>query len=64
MTPLATIIGLMPMTLKVGEGSESHAPLANPLIGGLPMLVIFIVFLVPAGFNLVYASQETNPSES
>ena len=35
MTSLATIIGLMPMALKLGEGSESYAPLARALIGGL-----------------------------
>src|ERR1700734_1582885 len=54
MTSLATIIGLMPMALKLGEGSESYAPLARALIGGLLVSVVFTVFLVPAGFFLVY----------
>ncbi len=35
MTSLATVIGLLPMALKVGEGSEAYAPLARALIGGL-----------------------------
>ena len=35
MTTLATIIGLLPMALKMGEGSESYAPLALALVGGL-----------------------------
>ncbi len=35
MTSLATIIGLLPMALKLGEGSESYAPLASALLGGL-----------------------------
>jgi hypothetical protein len=39
------------------ERSKSHIPFAHAHIGGLPMLVIFIVFLVPAGFDLVYGSQ-------
>ncbi len=34
MTSLATVIGLLPMALKLGEGSESYAPLAQALIGG------------------------------
>ncbi len=34
MTSLATLIGLLPMALKLGEGSESYAPLAQALIGG------------------------------
>ena len=56
MTSLATIIGLMPMALKIGEGSESYAPLARALIGGLLVSVVFTVFLVPAGFSLAYRS--------
>jgi multidrug efflux pump subunit AcrB len=55
MTSLATIIGLLPMALKVGEGSESYAPLARALIGGLSVSVLLTVFLVPAGFRLAYA---------
>ena len=54
MTSLATIIGLLPMALKLGEGSESYAPLARALIGGLLFSVVLTVFLVPAGFLLVY----------
>jgi multidrug efflux pump subunit AcrB len=54
MTSLATIIGLLPMALKLGEGSESYAPLARALIGGLLASVVLTVFLVPAGFFLVH----------
>jgi multidrug efflux pump subunit AcrB len=54
MTSLATVIGLLPMALKLGEGSESYAPLAQALIGGLTLSVILTVFLVPAGFFLAY----------
>jgi multidrug efflux pump subunit AcrB len=54
MTSLATIIGLMPMALKLGTGSESYAPLAQAIIGGLSVSVIFTVFLVPAAFLMVY----------
>jgi multidrug efflux pump subunit AcrB len=54
MTSLATVIGLMPMALKLGEGSESYAPLARVLIGGLTLSVVVTVFIVPIGFYLVY----------
>ncbi|MEO8049702.1 MAG: efflux RND transporter permease subunit [Acidobacteriota bacterium] len=54
MTSLATIIGLMPMALKLGEGSESYAPLARALLGGLALSVALTVFLVPAAYVLVY----------
>jgi multidrug efflux pump subunit AcrB len=55
MTSLATIIGLLPMALKLGEGSESYAPLARALIGGLSVSMLFTVFSVPAGFLLAYS---------
>jgi multidrug efflux pump subunit AcrB len=57
MTSLATIIGLLPMAMKLGEGSESYAPLARALIGGLLLSVLLTVFLVPAGFFLVYRNR-------
>jgi multidrug efflux pump subunit AcrB len=58
MTSLATIIGLLPMALKLGEGSESYAPLARALVGGLLVSVALTVFLVPAGFLWVYGRRE------
>jgi multidrug efflux pump subunit AcrB len=54
MTSLATVIGLLPMALKMGEGSESYAPLAQAIIGGLTLSVVLTIFLVPAGFLLAY----------
>ncbi len=57
MTSLATLIGLLPMALKLGEGSESYAPLAQALIGGLTLSVVLTVFLVPAGFYLAYRNR-------
>jgi multidrug efflux pump subunit AcrB len=54
MTSLATIIGLIPMALKLGTGSESYAPLAQAIIGGLGMSVVLTVFIVPASYLLVY----------
>ncbi len=57
MTSLATIIGLMPMALKLGAGSESYAPLARAIIGGLTVSVVLTVFLVPVAYSLVYAGR-------
>ncbi len=42
------------MALKLGEGSESYAPLARALVGGLIVSTALTVFVVPAGFLLVY----------
>ncbi len=57
MTTLATLIGLLPMALKLGEGSESYAPLAQALIGGLACSLMLTVFIVPAGFYLAYRNR-------
>ncbi|MBC7925477.1 MAG: efflux RND transporter permease subunit [Bryobacteraceae bacterium] len=54
MTSLATLIGLLPMAMKLGTGSESYAPLAQAIIGGLSVSLLFTIFLVPAAFSLVY----------
>jgi hydrophobic/amphiphilic exporter-1 (mainly G- bacteria), HAE1 family len=58
MTSLATIIGLMPMALKLGAGSEAYAPLARAILGGLAVSVVLTVFLVPAAYLLVYRRRE------
>jgi multidrug efflux pump subunit AcrB len=64
MTSLATIIGLLPMALKLGEGSESYAPLARALVGGLLVSVALTVFLVPAGFIWVYGKREQHETSA
>ncbi len=58
MTSLATLIGLIPMALKLGEGSESYAPLARAIIGGLAVSVALTVLIVPAAFLLVHGRRE------
>jgi multidrug efflux pump subunit AcrB len=55
MTSLATIIGLLPMAMKLGAGSEAYAPLARAILGGLAVSVALTVFLVPAAYVRVYA---------
>jgi multidrug efflux pump subunit AcrB len=58
MTSLATMIGLIPMALGLGEGSEAYAPLARVIIGGLGVSVIVTVFIVPAAFVIVYRNRD------
>jgi multidrug efflux pump subunit AcrB len=54
MTSLATIIGMVPMALKLGTGSEQYAPLARAIIGGLTSSVLLTVFIVPAAYVIVH----------
>ncbi len=58
MTSLATIIGMVPMALKLGTGSEQYAPLARAIIGGLTASVVLTVFIVPAAYLLAYRNRQ------
>ncbi len=64
MTSLATIIGMIPMALKFGTGSEQYAPMARAIIGGLTSSVILTVFIVPAAYLLVYGKKDRNRQEA
>jgi multidrug efflux pump subunit AcrB len=54
MTSLATVLGLIPMALALGAGSESYAPLARSIIGGLVVSVGLTVFIFPAAYFVWY----------
>jgi multidrug efflux pump subunit AcrB len=57
MTSLATIIGLIPMALKLGEGSEAYAPLARAIVGGLTVSVATTIFVVPLAYFMAYRNK-------
>jgi multidrug efflux pump subunit AcrB len=57
MTSLATIIGMIPMALKLGTGAEQYTPMARAIIGGLTSSVLLTVFIVPAAYLLVYGKK-------
>jgi multidrug efflux pump subunit AcrB len=63
MTSLATILGLIPMAMKLGTGSEAYAPLARAIIGGLLVSVVVTVYLVPAAYLIVHRSKESRLQE-
>ncbi|HEY6103918.1 MAG TPA: efflux RND transporter permease subunit [bacterium] len=52
MTALATILGMMPMALGLGEGSETNMPLARSVIGGLAVSTFLTLFLIPILYTL------------
>jgi hydrophobic/amphiphilic exporter-1 (mainly G- bacteria), HAE1 family len=62
MTSLATVIGLIPMALKLGTGAEAYAPLARAIIGGLLLSVVVTVYLVPAAYLWVHQKEELQRS--
>jgi len=61
MTSLATIIGMIPMALKLGTGAEQYSPMAKAIIGGLTSSVVLTVFIVPAAYLLVYGRRNRQP---
>lgn len=63
MTSLATIVGLLPMALKLEVGSEAYAPLARVIIGGLTVSVLLTVFVVPAAYLLIYQRRSADSTE-
>jgi len=52
MTSIATMLGLVPMAIGVGEGGELQAPLARVVIGGLLTSTAVTLVLVPAVYSL------------
>jgi HAE1 family hydrophobic/amphiphilic exporter-1 len=52
MTTLTTILGLVPMALAIGEGSELQAPLARVVIGGLAASTLITLVFVPTVYTL------------
>jgi HAE1 family hydrophobic/amphiphilic exporter-1 len=64
MTSLATIIGMIPMAMKLGTGGEQYTPMARAIIGGLTSSVILTVFIVPAAYLLVYRRRRPNASQT
>jgi multidrug efflux pump subunit AcrB len=53
MTALAMIIGMLPMSLGLGEGGEENAPLGRAVIGGLVVATVFTLFFVPTMYSLL-----------
>jgi multidrug efflux pump subunit AcrB len=52
MTALAMILGMLPMALSLGSGSEQNAPLGRAVIGGLFVATLSTLFVVPAVYSI------------
>jgi multidrug efflux pump subunit AcrB len=53
MTALAMILGMIPMSLALGEGGEQNAPLARAVIGGLLVATVTTLFFVPVVYSIL-----------
>jgi multidrug efflux pump subunit AcrB len=63
MTALAMIIGMLPMSLALGDGGEQNAPLGRAVIGGLLVATFCTLFLVPTVFSLLHLRRGRAPTE-
>ncbi|HXX71817.1 MAG TPA: efflux RND transporter permease subunit, partial [Candidatus Acidoferrum sp.] len=54
MTALAMIMGMLPMSLGLGEGGEQNAPLGRAVIGGLMFATVATLFFVPVVFSILH----------
>ena len=64
MTALAMILGMLPMSLGLGEGGEQNAPLGRAVIGGLIVATLFTLIFVPVVYSRLRrkaVKQETDP---
>jgi len=61
MTALAMIIGMLPMSLGLGEGGEQNAPLGRAVIGGLIFATFATLIFVPVVFSVVHRNHGKAP---
>jgi multidrug efflux pump subunit AcrB len=59
MTALAMIIGMLPMSLGLGEGGEQNAPLGRAVIGGLIVATFATLFFVPVVYSVLRKGEFT-----
>jgi multidrug efflux pump subunit AcrB len=57
MTALAMVIGMLPMSLGLGEGGEQNAPLGRAVIGGLTLATVTTLFFVPVMYSVLRQRQ-------
>lgn len=53
MTTLTTVLGLLPMSLGLGEGAEIRAPMAITVMGGLMLSTLLTLIVIPVVYELV-----------
>jgi len=63
MTALAMIIGMLPMSLGLGEGGEQNAPLGRAVIGGLIFATVATLLFVPVVYSMLRAKSQPQADE-
>src|SRR5436853_7873291 len=63
MTALAMLLGMLPMSLGLGEGGEQNAPLGRAVIRGLMVATFYTLFFVPVTYSLLARRPPRNLSD-
>ncbi len=63
MTSLSTILGVLPLTLGLGEGAQSRIAMGVAVIGGLIIATFLSLYVVPAIYSYVSSSKKNISDE-
>ena len=64
MTSLTTILGMVPMAISAGEGSETWRPMGIAVIGGMVFSTIITMIVVPAAYAAMDKSGSRNKQKA
>jgi multidrug efflux pump subunit AcrB len=64
MTALAMIVGMLPMSLGLGEGGEQNAPLGRAVIGGLILATVATLLFVPVVYSYLRHLMPGDPEDA
>jgi multidrug efflux pump len=64
MTSLATVFGLLPLALGLGEGAQSRVAMGITVVGGMMFSTLLTLFVVPAIYTYISSETKNNPDEN
>ncbi len=64
MTSLATILGIMPLALGLGEGAQSRISMGIAVIGGMIFSTFLTLFVVPAIYTFISSEPKISQNEA
>jgi HAE1 family hydrophobic/amphiphilic exporter-1 len=63
MTSLTTILGMVPMSLGLGEGSEIWQPMGIAVVGGLLVSTLITLFIIPSLYSMLEGRKERKAAQ-